>query len=382
MGAEAVLKYSMKIALVDLTVQYQNIHAELDEAVREVLAGGAFILGDRVRRIEEAVAAYLGVKHAVAVASGSDALWLSLRALGIGPGDEVIVPAYTFFATAEAVSHAGATPVWVDIDPQTYCLDARCAETLKAKITPRTRAIIPVHLYGCPADLDSVLRLAADHNLKIIEDNAQAFGAEYFSKQHGARKTGTLGHAGCLSFFPTKNLGAYGDGGMVVTNDDAVAETVRKLRNHGGLDKHVPEMIGWNSRLDELQAAILLVKLRYVDSWNKRRRAIASQYRKLMADLPIQQPVDPSYGKHVYHLYVIRSPERDRVKAHLDTRNIGSTVYYPLPLHRTEPYSQASSSSMPEAEKAARETLALPMFPEMTDEQIEAVAAAVREAVS
>jgi dTDP-4-amino-4,6-dideoxygalactose transaminase len=187
---------------------------------------------------------------------------------------------------------------------------------------------------------------------------------------------------GCLSFFPTKNLGCYGDGGMVVTNDGAVAETVLKLRNHGGLDKHVPETIGWNSRLDELQAAILLVKLRYVDAWNERRRAIASSYRKLLADLPLQHPQEPSYGKHVYHLYVIRSPERDRVKAYLDSRDIASAVYYPLPLHRTKPYSQGSSASLTESEKATRETLALPMFPEMTDEQVEVVAAAVREALS
>ena len=369
----------MTIPLVDLTLQYQNIRQELDDAVRDVLASGAFILGSRVKRFEEAVAAYLGVKHTVGLASGTDALWLALRACGIGPGDEVIVPAYTFFATAEAVSQTGATPVFADIDPQSYGLDTG---RLEAKITARTRAIIPVHLYGCPADLSPILRLADAHHLKVIEDNAQAFGAEYGNRQNGARKTGSLGDAGCLSFFPTKNLGGYGDGGMVVTNDVAVAGKVRKLRDHGGQTKHVPEMIGWNSRLDELQAAILLVKLRHVDAWNALRRSIADKYRQLMADLPVGHPQEPSYGKHVYHLYVVRIPERDRVKAHLDSLGIASAVYYPVPLHQTVPYRHLQASEkLPEAEKAARETLALPMFPEMTDEQVHAVAAAVREAL-
>ena len=363
----------MKIPLVDLTLQYQNIRPEVDDAVRDVLASGAFILGSRGKSFEEAVAVYLGVQHAVGVASGTDALWLALRACGIGPGDEVIVPAYTFFATAEAVSQAGATPVFADIEPDSYGIDA---SRLKASITPRTRAIIPVHLYGCPADLGPVLRFARDHDLKVLEDNAQAFGAEY-----GGRKTGSLGEAGCLSFFPTKNLGGYGDGGMVVTNNPAVADTVRKLRDHGSRTKHVPEMIGWNSRLDELQASILLVKLRHVDAWNALRRSIADTYRELLKDLPVQVPHEPSYGKHVYHLYVVRLPDRDRVKAHLDSRGIASAVYYPIPLHHTTPYRNSHVSQLPESEKAARETLALPMFPEMTEEQIRTVAVAVRHAL-
>jgi len=366
----------MPIPLVDLTSQYQNIRPEVDAAVREVLSSGAFILGTRVKDFEEAVAAYLGVRHAVGVASGTDALWLALRACGVGPGDEVIVPAYTFFATAEAVSQAGATPVFADIEPGSFGINAG---RLEACITPRTRAIIPVHLYGCPADLGPVLRFAADHDLKVIEDNAQAFGAEYSGRERGGRKTGSLGNAGCLSFFPTKNLGGYGDGGMVVTNDPVVAENVRKLRNHGGLEKHAPEMIGWNSRLDELQAAILLVKLRHVDAWNARRRSIADAYRELLKDLPVELPQDPCYGKHVYHLYVVRLTQRDRVKAHLDSLGIASAVYYPIPLHQTIPYRDTASGTLPEAERASRETLALPMFPEMTEEQIRAVAAAIRQ---
>ena len=366
----------MPIPLVDLTLQYQNIRQEVDRAVQDVLSSGAFILGARGKAFEEAVAAYLGVRHAVGVASGTDALWLALRACGVGPGDEVIVPAYTFFATAEAVAQAGATPVFADIHPGSYGIDP---SRLEAHITPRTRAIIPVHLYGCPADLGPVLRLAAHHGLKVIEDNAQAFGAEYSGPEHGLQKTGPLGDAGCLSFFPTKNLGGYGDGGMVVTNDPAVAGQVRKLRNHGGLEKHAPEMIGWNSRLDELQAAVLLVKLRHVDSWNARRRSIADTYRELLNGLPVETPRDPSYGKHIYHLYVVRLGDRDRVKAHLDSLGIASAVYYPVPLHRTTPYRGIPLVTLPEAERAARETLALPMFPEMTEEQIRAVAGAIRQ---
>jgi dTDP-4-amino-4,6-dideoxygalactose transaminase len=363
----------MPIPLVDLTVQYQSIRHEVDAAVLDVLSSGAFILGRLVKRMEEAVAAYLSVKHAVGVASGTDALWLALRACGIGPGAEVIVPAYTFFATAEAVTQAGATPVFADIEPVSYGIDAR---SLEASITPRTRAIIPVHLYGCPADLRPVLRLARDHNLKVIEDNAQAFGAEF-----GGCKTGSLGDAGCLSFFPTKNLAGYGDGGMVVTNDPSVAEHVRKLRDHGSRTKHVPEMIGWNSRLDELQAAILLVKMRHVDAWNARRRSIAGAYGELLQGLPVQLPREPSYGKHVYNLYVVRLPNRDRVKAHLDSLGIASAVYYPIPLHQTIPYQDNAPTTLPEAERAARETLALPMFPEMTAEQVRSVAVAVRQAI-
>lgn len=363
----------MKIPLVDLVLQYRNIRQEVDAAVQGVLSSGRFILGERLRSFEEAVAAYLGVRHAVGVASGTDALWLALRACGIGPGDEVIVPAYTFFATAEAVTQTGATPVFADIQPGCYGLDPK---RLQARITPRTRAIIPVHLFGCPADLAPILQLAAEHRLKVIEDNAQAFGAE-----HGNRKTGSLGDAGCLSFFPAKNLGAYGDGGMVATNSATTAEAVRKLRDHGSPIKHVPEMIGWNSRLDELQAAVLLVKLRHLDSWNARRRSIAASYGELLAGLPVVPPREPSCGRHVYHSYVVRLEARDRVKSRLDAQGIANAVYYPVPLHLTKPYRQDAADSLPEAERASRETLALPMFPEMTGEQVRTVAAAVRQAV-
>lgn len=366
----------MKIPLIDLVAQYHSIRQEIDQAIQDVLESGVFILGPNVAAFEEEIAAYLGVRYAVGVASGTDALLLTLRAYGIVAGDEVIVPAYTFFATAEAVSQAGATPVFVDINPQTYCLDVA---QLEARITPCTKAIIPVHLYGHPADMAPILELAKRRGLKIIEDNAQALGAEY-----QGHKTGSLGDAGCLSFFPSKNLGGYGDGGMVVTNDPRLAATVRKLRTHGWQAKYHPEMVGWNSRLDELQAAILRVKLRHLDAWNERRREIAGTYRALLADSAVKLPQEAPDAKHVYHLYVLRVMERKAVQEHLRSLGIASGVYYPLPLHRLEPYRHLGygPGSFSEAERAAQETLANPLYPEMAEDQIEAVASGVREALA
>lgn len=366
----------MKIPLIDLVAQYRSIREEIDQAIHSVLESGTFILGPKVAAFEAAMAAYLGVQHAVGVASGTDALILTLRAYGVGPGDEVIVPAYTFFATAEAVSQVGATPVFVDIDPKTYCLNVT---QLEARISSRTKAIIPVHLYGHPADMGPILDLANQHGIKVIEDNAQALGAEY-----QGQKTGSLADAACLSFFPSKNLGGYGDGGMVVTNDLGVAETVRKLRTHGWRKKYYPELLGHNSRLDELQAAILLVKLRYLDSWNKRRCEIAERYRVLLADSGVDLPWEAPYAKHVYHLYIVRCVDRKTVQEHLRSVGIASGVYYPLPLHRLEPYQYlaCSPAAFPEAERAAQETLAIPVYPEMTEDQIEAAASGVREALT
>lgn len=365
----------MTIPLIDLAAQYRSIQEEIHMAIQEVLESGTFILGPKVAAFEAAMAAYLGVQHAVGVASGTDALILTLRAYGVGPGDEVIVPAYTFFATAEAVSQVGATPVFVDINPMTYCMDVT---QLEAKITPQMKAIIPVHLYGHSADMAQILQVAESRGLTVIEDNAQALGAEYQGK-----KTGSLADAACLSFFPSKNLGGYGDGGMVVTNDLGVAETVRKLRTHGWRKKYYPEMLGYNSRLDELQAAILLVKLRYLDSWNKRRCEIAERYRVLLADSGVDLPWEAPYAKHVYHLYIVRCVDRKTVQEHLRSVGIASGVYYPLPLHRLEPYQYlaCSPAAFPEAECAAQETLAIPLYPEMTEDQVEAVASGMREAV-
>jgi len=337
----------VKIPLVDLVAQYDGIKKEVDEAIESVLRSGNFILGPNVAALERELEDYLGVQYALGVASGTDALVLALRAVGIRPGDEVIVPANTFFATAEAVSSLGATPVFIDIDPQTYCLDLN---QLEVTFTSRTKAIIPVHLYGHPSDMDPILQLANGRDIKVIEDNAQAIGAEY-----RGRKTGSMGHAGCLSFFPSKNLGGYGDGGMVVTDDVAIADRVRKLRTHGWEKKHYPEMVGYNSRLDELQAAVLRVKLHYLNLWNDRRRTIAEKYKRLLAGKGLEVPFEAPYAKHVYHLYILRTKERESLQARLRSLGIASGIYYPQPLHLLEPYKNLGyhPGEFPETQQAA-----------------------------
>jgi len=363
------------IALVDLVAQYRAIQPEIDAAIAGVLQSGVFILGPNVAAFEEDIAAFLGVRYAVGVASGTDALHLALRAYGIGPGDEVIVPVYTFFGTAEAVSQTGAVPAFVDIDPATYCIDVA---DLAEKITPRTKAIVPVHLYGHPAEMAPILQVARDRGFVVIEDNAQALGAEY-----RGRRTGALGGAGCLSFYPTKTLGGYGDGGMVVTDNPIVADAVRKLRTHGWHTKYYPEAFGWNSRLDELQAAVLRVKLRHLGAWTQRRRTIAERYRALLAASGVGLPAEAPYAKHVYHLYTIRVRERKAVQERLLSLGVASGVYYPVPLHETSPYRHpGTASAFPQAQRAARETLAIPLYPEMTEDQIDAVASAVTAATA
>ncbi len=359
------------IPLVDLTAQYHSIKAEIDAAVNATLESGHFILGPAVTKFEESVASYLGVDHAIGLASGTDALVLALRALDIGAGDEVIIPAYTFFATAGTVMSVGAKPVFVDIDPVTYEIDTT---KIKDRITPKTKAIIPVHLYGHPADMDPILELAHSHGLKVIEDNAQAFGATYRGK-----KTGSFGDIGCLSFFPTKNLGAYGDGGMVVTNDPALAERMRMLRTHGWKKKYYSEEVGYNSRLDALQAAILQVKLPYVDSWNQKRHEIAQRYSENLALLGVTVPIECDWGRHVYHLYIIRSDRRDELQTFLKQKGIASEVYYPLPPHLSMPCRKFGyqEGDFPHAERASRETLALPLYPELTTAQQDNVIAIV-----
>jgi len=366
----------MKIPLIDLVAQYRSIRGEIDTAISSVLESGTFILGPNVAAFEEEMAAYLGVRHAVGVASGTDALLLALRAFGIGPGDEIVVPAYTFFATAEAVMQAGATPVFVDIDPKTYCLDAA---QLEAKITSRTKGMIPVHLYGHPADMEPILEIAKLRELRVIEDNAQAIGAEY-----KGRKVGTIGDAGCLSFFPSKNLGGYGDGGMVITNDDEVAECLRMMRTHGWRKKYYPERMGYNSRLDELQAAVLRVKLRHLDAWNERRRELARQYAELLSGLGVRLAYEAPYVKHVYHLYVISVQNRDEVQGCLRKQGIDSGVYYPQPLHLARPCWSLgfSEGDFPFAERASCETLAIPLYPEMSDEHLWRVRTAMERAMT
>lgn len=353
----------MPIPLLDLTQQYHDIQPEIDAAIRRVLESGHFILGPEVKALEEEVAAYLHLDHGVGVASGTDALVLALRALDIGPGDEVIVPAFTFFATAGAVLHVGAKPVLVDIELDTYSIDLE--QTEKA-ITSNTRAIIPVHLYGHPADMGAICEIAHKHGLKIIEDNAQAFGAEYQGK-----KTGALGDIACLSFFPSKNLGAYGDAGMVVTDNATLADRVRRLRAHGWQKKYFPLELGYNSRLDALQAAILQVKLPHVDEWNANRRKAAELYHQGLAGTGIVVPQEKPGCTHVYHQFVIRSPQRDILRQTLQSAGIGTDIYYPQPLHLTEPLKELgyAPGAFPRSEQAVREALALPIFPELRGEQ-------------
>lgn len=363
------------IQLVDLVAQYHSIKQEIDDAVNATLESGHFILGPAVVKFEESIAAYLGVKFAIGLASGTDALVLALRALNVGAGDEVIIPAYTFFATAGTVMSVGAKPVIVDIDPVTYEIDVT---KIEERITPNTKAIIPVHLYGHPADMDPILEIAQKHSLKVIEDNAQAFGATY-----RGRKTASMGDIGCLSFFPTKNLGAFGDGGMVVTNDPALAERMRMLRTHGWKKKYYSEEVGYNSRLDAMQAAILQAKLPHVDEWNDKRRELAQYYTKNLGALGIVVPVECDWGTHVYHLYIIRVERRDELQAFLKQKGIASEVYYPLPPHLSIPCQKFGykEGDFPHAESAAKTTLALPLYPELRLEQQREIIAAVNKFV-
>lgn len=372
----------MKVPLLDLKAQYLAIKAEVDAAVAEVIESQHFILGPMVEECEEAIAKYSGCSHAVGVSSGSDALLACLMAENIGPGDEVITTPYTFFATAGAIARLGATPVFVDIDPITYNLDTT---QIAARITPRTRAIIPVHLYGQMADMDTVIRVAADRGLVVIEDAAQAIGAE-----REGRRAGSIGHYGCFSFFPSKNLGAAGDGGMVVTNDAQRAEKLKCLRSHGSKPKYHHKIVGGNFRLDAIQAAIVSAKLPHLDQWTAARQHNARRYDQLFceAGLAAAHGGSPIVGlpkavtnRHIFNQYVIRVSHRDQLQAALKERQIGTEVYYPVPLHAQEcfAYLGYGVGAFPESERAAHETLALPIHPELTDQQARYVVACIRE---
>jgi dTDP-4-amino-4,6-dideoxygalactose transaminase len=374
-----VVDQKYAIPSFNLTRQNEGLAEKILGSLSKIIAQGSFILGENVKILEEEIAAYCGTRFAVGVASGSDALYLSLLACGVGPGDEVITTPFTFFATAGAIARAGATPVFVDIDPETWNIDPARVEE---KITARTRAVIPVHLYGCPADMDPILVLAAKHGLKVIEDAAQALGTAYKGKRVGA-----LGEAGCFSFFPTKNLGAFGDGGMVVTSDPEIADRVRLLRVHGARPKYYHHLLGCNSRLDELQAAVLRVKLPHLDGWNQRRREIAARYGHLLQSVAdavgddLRLPTAPDYAYHVYHQYTVQTPRRYELRAFLQEHGVGTAVYYPLPLHLQPVFAPLGyrDGDFPAAEAAAREVLSLPMFPELTDAEVQYVAATVTE---
>jgi dTDP-4-amino-4,6-dideoxygalactose transaminase len=363
----------MPIPLLDLRAQYAAIRDDVDHAVREVLASQHFIGGPKVEEIERRIASYAHCKHGVGVSSGTDALLVCLMAESIGPGDEVIVPDYSFFATAGVVARLGATPVFVDIEPRSYGLDAALVEEA---ITPRTRAIVPVHLFGQIADVDPVLAIAARHGLVVIEDAAQAIGAEA-----SGRRAGSMGHYGCLSFFPSKNLGGAGDGGMVLTNDEERADRVRALRVHGAKVKHHHTVVGANFRLDAIQAAILCAKLPYLEGWTRARQRNAARYRALLEGSPIDLPAELPGRRHVYNQFVIRCADRDRVRAELGARGIATEVYYPFPLHEQPCFATAARCTYPVSELAARTSLALPIYPELTSAQIDEVAVSLRAVV-
>ncbi len=374
-------KENETIPMLDLRAQFAPIADEICAALDDVLGSQQFILGPQLAALEEEVARACGRRFGVGVASGTDALLLGLRACGIGPGDDVIVPAFTFVATAGAVSALGARPVFADIEPRTFNLDP--AE-IEQKLTPKTRGVIVVHLYGLPAEMDPILEVAARRGLLVIEDNAQAIAASC-----KGRKTGSLGEIGCLSFYPSKNLGAYGDAGMIVTDSEEVAARLQRMRHHGQATKYVSEEQGWNSRLDEIQAAVLRVKLRHLDGWKLARQSRAAQYTALFGAVPgVVTPYVPAGCEHVYHQYTIRlqgrGPERDRVQKLLAERGIASTVYYPVPLHLQPLYSALGykRGDLPAAERAAEEVLSLPMYPELTPEQIQRVAGAVAAALT
>lgn len=359
---------------LDLAAQYAAIGAEIRTAVERVMTSQQFVLGREGAALEEEIAALCGVAHGVGLASGTDALILALRACGVQAGDEVLLPPFTFVATGSAVSALGAKPVFADIRPDTYNMDP--AE-LERRVTPRTRAIVVVHLYGLAADMDPILAFAKARKLPVIEDNAQAIGASY-----KGRRTGSLGDAACLSFYPTKNLGAYGDAGMVVTNSPELAARIRTLRNHGQTGKYLSSEPGWNSRLDEMQAAILRVKLRYLSNWQRARQSHGAEYNRLFSQIPgVMPPLTPEGFEHVYHQYTIRVEFRDALQTLLSERKIGSTVYYPYPLHLQPLYKSLGHKlgDFPHAERAAQEVLSLPMYPELRNEQIARVTEAVAE---
>jgi dTDP-4-amino-4,6-dideoxygalactose transaminase len=370
---------AVTVPLLDLQSEYTPLRTEILAAIARVCDSQQFILGAEVEQLEADLARRIGVRHAIGVSSGTDALLVSMMALGIGPGDEVITPTFSFVATAGSVARLGATPVFVDVDPVTMMIDP---EAVRRAVTPRTRAIVPVHLFGLCADMDSLAHVVQARDIPIVEDAAQALGAT-----ERGRQAGTLGRLGCFSFFPTKNLGAFGDAGLVTTNDDALGEKVRLLRNHGASPKYHHPMLGGNFRLDALQAAVLRVKLPHLNAWNERRRQNAAIYTELFTaaglTAHVTLPRELPHRHHIYHQYVVRVPSRDRVRAHLAARGVGTEVYYPVPFHRQPCFAAVvqDPDAFPHADAAAREVLALPIFPGLTRDQQQHVVSCVAEAV-
>ena len=374
---------NQSIPLVDLKKQYQSIKTEIDEAIQRVLDSQQFILGSEVSEFEKEISAYCNVKYAIGVSSGSDALLVALMALGIKPGDEVITSSYSFFATAGAIARLGAKPVFVDIEPESYNIDPNKIEEL---ITSRTKAIIPVHLYGQMANMNEISKIAKENSIGLIEDAAQSIGADI-----NGLTAGSLGKMGCFSFFPTKNLGAYGDGGLVTTNNDQIAKKLLSLRNHGFSKKYHSEILGGNFRLDSMQAAILNVKLRYLDNWINKRQSNANIYKNLFINqtnltknqpIPkITLPIEIAGYKHVYNQFVLRVTNRDKLYNYLKKNHIGSEIYYPIPLHQQTCFNQFNDGikNLAESEAASKETIALPIYPEMTESMIKKVVTTIAE---
>jgi dTDP-4-amino-4,6-dideoxygalactose transaminase len=367
----------MKIPFLDLSAQHAPLRPELDAAIAKVIDSGAFAGGPFVAEFERAFASYCQCKHAVGLGNGTDALWLVLLACGVGPGDEVITVPSTFMATAEAISYCGARPVFVDVDPNTYTMDP---DQLDLALSPRTKAIIPVHLFGQPADMDPILTFARKHGLRVFEDAAQAHGAEY-----RGQKVGSGSNAACFSFYPGKNLGAFGEAGAVVTNDGALAAKISSLRDHGQTRKYYHDLIGWNCRMDGIQAAVLQVKLRHLDHGNELRRSHARRYDEGFRDLDdVITPYVAPYAHAVFHIYGIRVPERDEIIRILEARGVSCGIHYPVPVHLQPAYRTLGypAGSFPVAEQIAREFISLPMYPELKSEQIDFVTECVRDAVS
>ena len=367
----------MKVPFLDLKTQYDSIREEIHAALNEVLESTAFAGGPFVARFEKEFADFCGCHHAIGVGSGTDALWLALLALGVGPGDEVITVPNTFIATAEAISFCGAKPVFVDIEEETYNMNPAL---LEAAISPRTKAIIPVHLFGQMADMDPIMEIARRHGLHVIEDACQAHGAEYKGK-----KAGSIGDVGCFSFYPGKNLGAYGEAGAVLTNRDDLAEKIKMLRDHGQPKKYYHDLIGWNGRMDGIQGAMLSVKLKHLLKWNEARRKNAQLYTDFLADVEgVAVPREADYGKHVYHIYAVRVHERDSLIRKLAEKDIHCGIHYPVPLHMQKAYKflELERGSFPIAEKCAGELLSLPMFPDLTSDQIQRAATEIERLLS
>jgi len=362
----------MQVPLVDLAAQYRSIQTEIDQAIQRILTNTSFILGDEVSSFESAFASYVQAGNAVGVSSGTAAIGLSLRAIGLQPGDEVITTAHTFIATAEAITNAGGRPVFADIDPSTFNIDPNHVEAL---VTDRTRAILPVHLYGQPADLTALLEVAQRRDLYVIEDAAQAVGAEI-----DGRRCGSIGHLACFSFYPGKNLGAYGDAGAVTGDDPALLARIRRMRDHGRTSKYEHVEVGYAERIDALQAAVLAAKLPHLEAWTEARRRHARRYSELLDGASVVLPVERAGVRHVYHLYVVRGPHRDALMEHLQANGIAAGIHYPIPLHRQPAYAPLgyASTSLPETERAAREVLSLPMYPELTETQLQHIADSVR----